>query len=93
MLNTSESKPVPALPRTARVKLEVHLSSQVDDTPAGNLAEWSGKRGSRGVPREAAGCPRCHHPDDLARGSRESQGRSGGFGDVLGVITSAGNLR
>jgi hypothetical protein len=41
--DTSESKPVPAMPHTARVKLDVHLFSQVDDTPAENHAEWAGK--------------------------------------------------
>ena len=43
VLNTSESKPVPAMPHTARVKLDVHLFSQVDDTPADTHAEWAGK--------------------------------------------------
>jgi hypothetical protein len=43
VLNTSESKPVPALPHTARMKLDVHLFSQVDDTPAETHAEWAGK--------------------------------------------------
>jgi len=36
VLNTSESKPVPPMQYTARVKLDVHLFSQVDDTPADN---------------------------------------------------------
>ena len=43
VLNASESKPVPALPHTARVKLDVHLFSQVDDTPADTHADWAGK--------------------------------------------------
>ena len=43
VLDTSESKPVPAMPHTARVKLDVHLFSQVDDTPAEDHAEWAGK--------------------------------------------------
>ena len=42
VLNASESKPVPALPHTARVKLDVHLFSQVDDTPAETHAAWAG---------------------------------------------------
>ena len=42
VLNTSESKPVPAMPHTARVKLDVHLFSQVDDTPAETHALWAG---------------------------------------------------
>ena len=43
VLNTSESKPIPAMPHTARVKIDVHLFSQVDDTPAETHAEWAGK--------------------------------------------------
>jgi hypothetical protein len=42
VLNTSEAKPVPAMPHTARVKLDVHLFSQVDDTTAEVHAEWAG---------------------------------------------------
>jgi hypothetical protein len=43
VLNPSEAKPIPAMPHTARVKLDVHLFSQVDDTPADTHAEWAGK--------------------------------------------------
>jgi len=43
VLNTSESKQIPAMPHTARVKLDMHLFSQVDDTPAETHAEWAGK--------------------------------------------------
>ena len=43
VLNPSEVKPIPAMPHTARVKLDVHLFSQVDDTPAETHAEWAGK--------------------------------------------------
>ncbi len=43
VLDTSESKPVPAMPHSARVKLDLHLFSQVDDTPAEDHAEWAGK--------------------------------------------------
>ncbi len=43
VLDTSESKPVPAMPHTARVKLDLHLFSQVDDTPAELHAGWAGK--------------------------------------------------
>jgi hypothetical protein len=43
VLNASESKPIPAMPHTARVKLDVHLFSQVDDTPAESHADWAGK--------------------------------------------------
>jgi len=43
VLNASESKPIPAMPHTARVKLDVHLFSQADDTPAETHAEWAGK--------------------------------------------------
>ena len=42
VLNASESKLIPAMPHTARVKLDVHLFSQVDDTPAETHAEWAG---------------------------------------------------
>jgi hypothetical protein len=42
VLNTTESKPVPALPHTARVKLDVHLFSQADDTTAADHALWAG---------------------------------------------------
>lgn len=43
VLNPAESKPVVGMPHTARVKLDVHLFSQVDDTTAENHAEWAGK--------------------------------------------------
>ena len=43
VLNPSEAKPIPAMPHTTRVKLDVHLFSQVDDTPAETHAEWAGK--------------------------------------------------
>jgi hypothetical protein len=43
VLNTAESKPVTGMPHTARVKLDVHLFSQVDDTPAETHATWAGK--------------------------------------------------
>lgn len=42
VLNTSESKPISAMPHSARVKLDVHLFSQVDDTPAESHALWAG---------------------------------------------------
>ena len=42
VLNASESKVIPVMPHTARVKLDVHLFSQVDDTPAETHAEWAG---------------------------------------------------
>jgi hypothetical protein len=42
VLNPSEAKPIPAMPHSARVKLDVHLFSQVDDTPAEMHAEWAG---------------------------------------------------
>lgn len=41
VLATSETKPVPAMPHTARVKLDLHLFSQVDDTPAETHAAWA----------------------------------------------------
>lgn len=43
VLNPAESKPVPGMPHTARLKLDVHLFSQADDTPADTHAEWAGK--------------------------------------------------
>ena len=43
VLNPAEAKPVTAMPHTARVKLDVHLFSQVDDTPADDHAMWAGK--------------------------------------------------
>ena len=42
VLNTSESKPINGMPHTARVKLDVHLFSQVDDTPAETHAVLAG---------------------------------------------------
>ena len=42
VLNPAESKPVPGMPHTARLKLDVHVFSQVDDTPAGTHVEWAG---------------------------------------------------
>jgi hypothetical protein len=41
VINPAESKPVPAMPTTARIKLDIHLFSQVDDTPAESHATWS----------------------------------------------------
>ena len=43
VLNPAESKPIPGMPHTARLKLDVHVFSQVDDTPADTHAEWAGK--------------------------------------------------
>jgi hypothetical protein len=62
---------------------------QVKWSLASQVISATGKRGSRGIPREAMGCPHYHHPDDCGRGSRERQGGDGGFGDVVGVISSA----
>ncbi len=41
VLATSESKSVPGMPHTARIKLDIHLFSQIDDTPAATHAEWA----------------------------------------------------
>ena len=41
VLATSETKPVTAMRHTARIKLDVHLFSQVDDTPAETNAAWA----------------------------------------------------
>jgi hypothetical protein len=43
VLNPTESKPIPGMPHTARVKMDVHLFSQVDDTSAEHHALWAGK--------------------------------------------------
>ncbi len=45
VLATSEAKSVPAMPHTARVKLDIHLFSQIDDTPAAAHAEWAAALG------------------------------------------------
>ena len=41
VLDATESKPFPAMPHTARVKLDAHLFSQVDDTQADHHALWA----------------------------------------------------
>ncbi|MBN8459431.1 MAG: hypothetical protein J0M04_16505 [Verrucomicrobia bacterium] len=41
VLDATESKPFPAMPGTARVKLDAHLFTQADDTPAETHAEWA----------------------------------------------------
>ena len=41
VLATSEAKPVSGLRHTARIKLDMHLFSQVDDTPAADHAAWA----------------------------------------------------
>jgi hypothetical protein len=41
VLATSEAKPVTAMRHTARIKLDVHLFTQVDDTPAEQHALWA----------------------------------------------------
>ena len=41
VLATSESKGVSGLPNTVRAKLDVHLFSQLDDTPADTHATWA----------------------------------------------------
>ena len=41
VIATSEAKSVPAMPHTGRMRLDVHLFSQVDDTPIGTHAEWT----------------------------------------------------
>jgi hypothetical protein len=45
VLATSESKSVPAMPNTARIKLDIHLFSQIDDTPAATHAQWAAALG------------------------------------------------
>lgn len=41
VLATSDTKPVSGAQHTARIKLDVHLFSQVDDTPAETSAVWA----------------------------------------------------
>ncbi len=41
VLATSDTKPVSGARHTARIKLDVHLFSQVDDTPAETSAVWA----------------------------------------------------
>ena len=41
VLATADTKPVSGMRHTARIKLEVHLFSQVDDTPAEDHAAWA----------------------------------------------------
>ena len=38
---TSEAKSVSGMRHTVRLRLDVHLFTQVDDTPAGTSAEWA----------------------------------------------------
>lgn len=45
VLATSEAKRVPAMPNTARIKLDIHVFSQVDDTPAATHAAWAAALG------------------------------------------------
>lgn len=45
VLATSESKSVQAMPHTARIKLDIHLFSQIDDTPAEVHAGWAAALG------------------------------------------------
>ncbi len=45
VIATSEAKRVPAMPNTARIKLDIHLFSQVDDTPATTHAQWAAALG------------------------------------------------
>lgn len=41
VLATSDTKPVSGMRHTARIKLDVHLFSQSDDTPADDHAAWA----------------------------------------------------
>lgn len=41
VVDAAESRAVSAMPNTARIRLEVHLFSQVDDTPAETHAQWA----------------------------------------------------
>ena len=41
VIATSETKAVSGMRHTARLRLDVHLFTQIDDTPAGTSAEWA----------------------------------------------------
>jgi hypothetical protein len=41
VLATSEAKPVSGMPNTARINLDIHLFSQVDDTPIHEHVAWA----------------------------------------------------
>lgn len=41
VLATSESKSIPAMPHTARMRLDIHLFTQADDTPAETHRTWA----------------------------------------------------
>ena len=41
VLDAPESKPVAAMPETSRIRLEVHLFTQADDTPAATHDAWA----------------------------------------------------
>jgi len=41
VIATSEAKSVSAMRNTARIRLDIHLFTQVDDTPAETNAEWA----------------------------------------------------
>ena len=41
VLDAPESKPVVAMPQTSRIRLEVHLFTQADDTPAATHDAWA----------------------------------------------------
>ena len=45
VLATFEAKRVPAMPNTARIKLDIHLFSQIDDTPVATHAQWAATLG------------------------------------------------
>ena len=57
VLATSEAKPVSGMRHSARIKLDVHLFTQVDDTPAETSAVWACElaRLLAGVPAVQAG--------------------------------------
>ncbi|MEI6656316.1 MAG: hypothetical protein WCP45_16255 [Verrucomicrobiota bacterium] len=57
VLNTSESKPVPPMQHTARVKLDVHLLSQVDDTNRQKLLSTALQRANCYAKNSSHPCP------------------------------------
>jgi hypothetical protein len=54
---TSEAKVVPAMPHTARIKLDLHLFSQVDDTPVATHAGWAAAVNSHRISERAYAQP------------------------------------
>jgi hypothetical protein len=87
VLATSESKAVTAMPHTARIKLDVHLFSQIDDTPAETHAAWAAALGGmlsdRGSIRAALQSPSFVLHDLLVRETTTTPDESRGRESIL----------